>query len=159
MKKTKLIMAMLISLGLFACNNKAAEVPADEMEVNIEAEHNQEHDHNHDGTEALTLDNGEKWTVNVEMIPFVNKGQELLNDYVTNNGTDYKTLAIQMKEQNSQLIKSCTMDGKSHDELHKWLHPHLALVAELENAGDQVEANAIIGKLKESYSTYTAYFK
>lgn len=157
MKKTRLIIAMVISLGLFACNNKATEVPADEMEVNIEADHHEGHDHH--GMEALMLNSGEKWVVNAEMIPFVNKGQELLNDYIATQDTDYKALASQMKEQNNQLIKSCTMDGKSHDELHKWLHPHLELVTALENAADQDEANKIVHELKTSYNTYAEYFK
>jgi GH15 family glucan-1,4-alpha-glucosidase len=156
MKKTRLIIAMVISFGLFACNNKTVEVSADQTEVSVEAEHHHNHD---DHSEALMLNNGERWAVNVEMIPFVEKGQELLNDYIVTQGTDYKALASQMKEQNSQLIKSCTMDGKSHDELHKWLHPHLELVTALENAADQDEANKIINELKESYNTYAEYFK
>ncbi len=152
-------MAMVISLGLFACNNKAAEVSADEMDISIEADHHENHDHNHDGTEVLTLNSGEKWIVNQEMKPFVMKGEEMVQIYLKNDTKDYKTLASNLKEANNNLIKSCTMEGKSHDELHKWLHPHLELVTALENAENQDEANNLVNELNESYHTYAAYFK
>jgi hypothetical protein len=42
------------------------------------------------------------------------------------------------------------MDGKSHDELHKWLHPQLELVKELENEIDVVKANEIVLQLQKS---------
>ena len=51
------------------------------------------------------------------------------------------------------------MDGKSHDELHKWLHPHLELVKELENSSDENEAKEIVLKLQKSNEMYHQYFK
>jgi hypothetical protein len=36
------------------------------------------------------------------------------------------------------------MDGKSHDELHKWLHPHMALIESLQEAENDDAANKII---------------
>lgn len=151
-------MAMLISFGLFACNNKATEVPADETEMSIEADHHDDHDHDHDGTEVLALNSGEKWVVNEEMKPFVMKGEEMVQNYIKTDSKDYKALASKLKEVNGQLIKSCTMDGKSHDELHKWLHPHLELVSTLEQASDSNEADKTVHELKASYDTYAEYF-
>lgn len=110
-------------------------------------------------TNVIELNNGEKWLVNAEMKPFVIKGEQLVNDYVTNNSIDYKTLATQLKEQNDQLISSCTMDGKSHEVLHEWLHPHIGLVKELANASTTEEGNEIVMRLKESYDLYNEYFQ
>lgn len=93
------------------------------------------------------------------MKPFVVKGEELVNSYIQNNQTDYKALAQQIKDQNNQLIKSCTIDGKSHDELHKWLHPHLELVIVLEKVKDENEAKQIVEKLKQSNELYHQYFE
>lgn len=50
------------------------------------------------------------------------------------------------------------MKGKSHDELHKWLHPHMTLVAELKSAENPAAAEGIISDLKSSFETYHAYF-
>ena len=111
-----------------------------------------------DATEALTLDNGQKWKINKEMQPFILKGSDLVNQYLKENKTDYKALAAELSTQNSQLIKSCTMKGKSHDELHKWLHPHLELVEQLGNESNAENAQKTVLKLQESYQTYQQYF-
>ncbi len=51
------------------------------------------------------------------------------------------------------------MSGISHDELHKWLHPHLQLVAALENAENEQDANSIIEQLSQSFALYHTYFE
>lgn len=118
-------------------------------------------DHAHDmveSVESIKLDNGVKWQVNEEMKPFIEKGSDILDKFVRSSGTDYHALANQIKEQNSQLIQSCTMEGKSHDELHKWLHPHLDLVKKLAAEDSPEEAGKIVAELQKSYKTYHEYF-
>jgi hypothetical protein len=51
------------------------------------------------------------------------------------------------------------MNGESHDELHKWLHPHIQLVDALSKAKNQEEADEIIAQLKESFQIYNTYFQ
>ena len=51
------------------------------------------------------------------------------------------------------------MDGKSHDELHKWLHPHLELVEALEKSANENEAKGIVLKLQKSNEVYHQYFE
>ncbi len=148
----KVIVFGLGIMLLWSCNN-ATEKSTMHQETKSHTE--QHHDEN---SEAIELNNGEKWLVNEEMKPFVLKGEELVNEYIQANKTDYKELAVQLKDKNSQLIKSCTMDGKSHDELHKWLHPHLELVKELENETDTTKANEIVSKIQHSYQVYHQFF-
>lgn len=114
---------------------------------------------NPETNEKIELNNGEKWVVNEEMKPFILKGEDLVQLYIQDEKTDFKSLTQQVKEQNSLLIKSCTMEGKSHDELHKWLHPHLELVEELEQAKNEDESVQIVQKLKHSYQQYHSYFQ
>jgi hypothetical protein len=97
-----------------------------------------------------------KWIVNTEMTPFILEAEQLLLNY---KGSDYETLAEQLKTKNNGLIKSCTMNGKSHDELHKWLHPHMNLIETLDDAADKAEADKIIDQLKISFQTYNTYFQ
>lgn len=151
MKKT--ILLGLSTFLLWGCNNSSEKSATDQQEE-IHVTHQQD-----DSSEAIELDNGEKWLVNEEMKPFVQKGAELVNAYIEENKTGFKELAVQLQEENNQLIKSCTMDGKSHDELHKWLHPHLELVKELENESDAVKAKEIVKQLQHSYQEYGDYFK
>lgn len=139
-------------LFLWSCNNSTKKSETQQKTEN--------HAEQHSGTitQEIELHNGEKWLVNEEMKPFVLKGEELVNVYIQDGKTDYKTLAQQLKDQNNQLIKSCTMEGKSHDELHKWLHPHLEIVKTLEDETDTTKAKEIVEKLQHSYQQYHQYF-
>lgn len=142
-----------LSIFLFwSCNNSSSKTTTDQQDEIHETHHHDE------SSQVIELNNGEKWVVNSEMKPFVSKGAELVNVYVQENKTDFKELTTQLKEQNNQLIKSCTMKGKSHDELHKWLYPHLELVKELDNETDTVKAKEIVVKLQNSYQQYQIYF-
>ena len=115
----------------------------------------QGHTHN----EVIQLDNGKKWQVSEGMKPFIKNGADLLDAYVVSKDEDYKKLAEKIRNENNQLINNCTMKGKSHDELHKWLHPHLELVDALGKAKSTTEANKIIQQLQQSNSTYQQYFE
>lgn len=114
---------------------------------------------NESATGIINLNNGERWMVNEEMQPFIRKSERVLDEYDKSESSDYKTLAVQLKKQNSALIKSCTMKGESHDELHKWLHPHMELIEALEQAENLDEAEAIVSKLEKSFETYHQYFQ
>lgn len=148
----KVLFVAMGSFALWSCNN-----PSETTNANQEITTQEEHHHD-ESSEALELNNGEKWVVNDEMKPFVMKGEELVNNYIQTSQSDYKQLAEQVKDQNKQLITSCTMEGESHDELHKWLHPHLELVKDLENESDEAKAGGIVGQLQQSYKTYHEYF-
>lgn len=111
--------------------------------------------HNHEQV-AIELNDGQKWKVNEEMSPYILEGEKILKDYT---GQDYEALADELESQNKKLIKSCTMDGKAHDQLHKWLHPHIQLIESLEDAETVTQANTIIEQLKESFKTYHTYFQ
>lgn len=93
------------------------------------------------------------------MKPYIAQGDAALTDFMAANDTDYKALADKLKATNNQLIASCTMDGTSHDELHKWLHPHLQLVADLKAAPNQEQAREVMKKLQKSYSDFWIYFQ
>ncbi len=142
-----LLTISLISAVLFNCSNKK-EGNEEDNNPGIQNEKNK-----------IELDNGEKWAVNEEMKPFLMKSEVILYSYNSSIDTNYLELAKKIKEQNNQLISSCTMKGESHDELHKWLYPHLQLVKALENAGTEKEAEKVNRRLKKSYKTYHQYFE
>lgn len=148
----KLLVFGLSVMLLWSCNN-VTEKSAAHQETENHAEHQDDESSN-----SIELNNGEKWLVNEEMKPFVVKGEELVNTYIQEGKTDYKALAQQLKEQNDQLVKSCTMGGKSHDELHKWLHPHLEIIKVLQNETDATKASEIVLRLQHSYQQYHQYF-
>ena len=118
------------------------------------------HEHHYNESDApLELNDGERWVVNEEMKPYVAKSEELLATYQQNDNADHQALGTQLQEQNTLLIQSCTMTGKSHDELHKWLHPHIELTELLEKAEHPADAGVIVGRIKDSFATYRRYFQ
>lgn len=142
MKTQVTTIALLIALFSMSCGNTS----------NHDSHSHDSHSH-HD---AIELNKGEKWKINEEMTPFILNSENLLSQY---NESEYKSLAEELAKQNQLLINSCTMDGKSHDELHKWLHPHLELVTKLTNAENEQEAKEVINELKQSFKTFETYFE
>jgi hypothetical protein len=114
---------------------------------------------NHKPQGPITLNQGQKWKVNPEMIEHIKASEKAFAEYVSNNQTDYTALAKTLHSNNDNLIKSCTMTGPAHDELHKWLHPHLQLVKGLEDAKSDSEANKIVQQLNNSFETLNSYFE
>ena len=110
-------------------------------------------------TGPIELNQGEKWKVNAEMMPPLAASEKLLSEYAANDEKDYKMLAKNLKENNKALISSCTMDGKSHEELHKWLHPYMGMVEELSDASDESKANEVVLKIEQSFKIFNQYFQ
>lgn len=138
------------TLAIYGCNSQ------------VKTERNESHSaHESDYSESenMQLNQGKKWLVNEEMKPFILESETILNDYIKSNSSDFRTLAEQLKEKNSGLIKSCTMKGESHDELHKWLHPHMDLIKSLANEENAESAASVVKKLTESFETYHKYFQ
>ncbi len=134
-------MALVLFAGLAACSNPGNS--QDETQK----------------SEAIHLNDGEKWAVNAEMQAPIAKAEERLQYFLDNGEEDYNSLASDLKEYNQKLIESCTMKGESHDELHKWLHPHLDLVKDLSSTAKPEEGKALVKELQESFKTYHQYFR
>lgn len=150
MKKVKGLLILWVAAGLISCDSKQPE--NESIEVEMEQVTDQQ-------SPIALNENNEKWAVNEEMKPFVNEGVRLVNDFLESNDEDFETLIQKLNEQNSQLIESCTMTGRSHDELHKWLHPHLEVVKKIGEAQNPNEAKEVVEAVKLSYQVYDEYFQ
>ncbi len=110
-------------------------------------------------TTSISLDDGKKWKVNPEMKPFIEGGEKILSEYISKNNTNFAELGTKLTKENEQLVKSCTMKGKSHEELHVWLVPHLKLVEELAQTKDLEKGKQMSAALERSYLTYHQFFE
>jgi hypothetical protein len=137
---------------LYGCGNTSNEKTKEHTETHQDYQHDDEQS-------TIRLNNGEKWLVNEEMKPFILEAENILKEYISKKSTDYKALAEQLKKKNSGLIKSCTMKGESHDELHNWLHPHIDLIKALSEATSDEDAASIVSELENSFKTYHNYFQ
>ena len=148
----KVLLLAISSFIILGCNSTPEKTTSTQDTITHEKHEHDEH------AEAIELNSGAKWVVNKETKPFVAKGELLVNTYVNGKLTDNQALAKELKAENDALIKSCTMKGKDHDELHKWLAPHLALVDELKKETDAGKAEETVKNLQHSYETYHQYF-
>ncbi|HLS71086.1 MAG TPA: hypothetical protein VK027_05440 [Chitinophagaceae bacterium] len=159
----KLIIFSFSALLLFSCTEQQTkeeviEKQIEENEILLEEEKPSAKEIS-EKQESISLNNGERWEVNEEMKPYVNEAESILKNYQNTEDNNYQQLAIDLKEQNDALIKSCTMDGTAHDELHNWLHPHLQLVEGLKNAKNIEESQEWLEQLNLSMEKYHKYFK
>lgn len=166
MKKISYFVAVIIATSMMVgCSGNGASTQEEQQTEVVESPKDspsEEHDHHNEAIEGIVLKNGEKWQVNAEMKPFLKEGASLVTRFLEKPAKeikDYTTLAANLKAQNDQLIQSCTMKGESHDELHKWLHPHLELVKALSEATDIEAAKEDVEKIKKSYSDFNIYFQ
>lgn len=148
------ILSIILGVVLVACENNVKRTGENTDHVTIEETHH--HDTLSGG--VIELKDGEKWEINAEMKPYLKRGEELVNAFIEKGGENYSALSEELEVQNQKLIKSCTMEGQSHIELHKWLAPHLSLVAQLKKAGDASEASDIVHKIAQSYREFNHYF-
>lgn len=151
--KFKIITISILSLLLITgCDN---ENEHDKQDDNEHAESTESHDESDDIEDQLSLNDGEKWKVNEEMMPYILQSEEMIDDF---EGDDYVALADKLLELNNQLITSCTMSGPSHDELHKWLNPHIELFRDLKWRAEQEGAEVVFDEIEDSFDVFHEYF-
>ena len=158
MMKNILLLTTLMTLFLAGCRSAEQQNKIDESSP-VEATLNDNSDLSSKiAAIEIQNDNGNKWLVNEEMKPYVDEAEKLVNQFSGSSLEDFNKLGKELGDQNTALIKSCTMDGKSHDELHKWLHPHLELTGKLAEATSLSDANELVSELKDSFRIYHSFF-
>ena len=152
--KKKIILIPAIALFLFSCGNASNEKSEDLSEIETHDEH-----HHDDESEAIELNNGEKWTVDANMLTHIRTMENDVVSYAKVEQKDYKSLSEKLQSNIDLLTSNCTMKGKAHDELHKWLLPYIDLVKEFSEAIDETEASKHFENIQISFTTFNQYFQ
>ena len=152
--KKKIILIPAIALFLFSCGNASNEKSEDLSEIETHDEH-----HHDDESEAIELNNGEKWTVDANMLTHIRTMENDVVSYAKVEQKDYKSLSEKLQSNIDLLTSNCTMKGKAHDELHKWLLPYIDLVKEFSEAKDETEASQHFENIQISFTTFNQYFQ
>lgn len=153
MKKITILIPV-ISLFLFSCSNTTNE----KSNEKIETVTHEEHQHN-DDMQTIELNNGEKWKVDANMIPQIRNMENDVISFATVEQKNYKLIAEKLQSNIDLLTSNCTMKGKAHDELHKWLLPYIDMVKELSEAKDETEASKQFENIQISFTTFNQYFQ
>jgi hypothetical protein len=158
----KLFLSAILGFAMVVSCDKKQEMQKKNTMENPSSDENKSEDEHaksdeHDESAKLELNNGEKWAMNAEMKPFIDKMESQVKAYNPETG-DYKMLGKELSETNDNLIKSCTIKGTPHDVLHAWLMPHMEKIDDLKKAENKEKANHIVAELKESMEKYHQFF-
>jgi hypothetical protein len=166
MKKTILTTAIISAL-LIGCNEtKNKEENTDTVET-TEGIHEHEmeemaaetHSMNNAWVNEIKLDNGSKWEANLETTEGVDKMLSLVKSSDTKTVEDFHALASKLNEDKNVVVKKCTMEGPSHDNLHVFLHPLIEKIEALGKVSTTEEGAEVTASIKENLEGYYEYFK
>ena len=153
MKKITILIPV-IGLILFSCGNTSNEKSKEQTETVT----HEEHQHNAE-IQTIELNNGEKWEVDTNMITHIRNMENDVISFAKVEQKDYKSLSEKLQSNIDLLTSNCTMKGKAHDELHKWLLPYIDLVKELSEAKNETEAEKRFENIQISFTTFNQYFQ
>lgn len=153
MKKITILIPV-IGLFLFSCGNTSNEKSKEQTETVT----HEEHQHNAE-IQTIELNNGEKWEVDTNMITHIRNMENDVISFAKVEQKDYKSLSEKLQSNIDLLTSNCTMKGKAHDELHKWLLPYIDLVKELSEAKNEAEAEKQFQNIQTSFTTFNQYFQ
>ncbi len=166
MNKTILITAIVSAL-LIGCNEtKHKEVNTETVET-TEGIHEHEmeemaaetHTMNNAWVNEIRLDNGSKWEANLETTEGVDKMLKLVKSSDPKTVEDYHSLASKLNDDKNVVVKKCTMEGPSHDNLHVFLHPLIEKIEALGKVSTTDEGTEVTASIKENLEGYYNYFQ
>lgn len=85
--------------------------------------------------------------------------EKAVNDFESAPNQNHAALAVTVQENLGRLVTNCTMEGKAHDELHKWLMPFLGLSANYTMATDPQVQQQQFQEIKRSLLVFNSYFE
>ena len=137
---TSIILLLLIT----SCTNQSDSKENSQLEKN---------------TYNIELVNNEKWEVNKEMMVHIKDMESNIETVSNQSSPNYEELGSKLDENIGLLTSNCTMTGKAHDELHKWLLPFIDLVKELNAADSKEDQKQSFEAIQESMNEFNMYFK
>ncbi|WOD45285.1 hypothetical protein [Hwangdonia lutea] len=140
--KTKALTIVLILITTISCKNETKTEAMSGVD-NLE----------------LTLNNGEKWIANVETDKGVKSMDSIIAVFKKEKDKDYNTLGENLSKQTSYIIKNCTMEGESHDQLHVVLVPMLDEISALKESNNTANPEASLVNLEQLIDAYFSHFK
>lgn len=149
---------LVIALAFTACTGKSPQSSHQKEDHQVHSHDKSVDQHNRQGS-AISLNNGEKWKADAGMVIQVEAMKNELAAFSGSDLEDYQVLGQALNDHTHQLIASCTMKGKGHDELHKWLHPLMEVNAKLMEAENLKTAEAATAELQESLAAFDHYFE
>lgn len=108
---------------------------------------------------SLELNDGKKWAVDPPMMAHLRNLEQSIQNSETTRPVNHAALAANIQENLGRLVTNCTMEGKAHDELHKWLMPFLAMTAEYSEAADLEVQQQKFQEIRQALFVFNDHFE
>lgn len=141
---TKLILISTVVLTFTSCTRNHAS---------------EDHSHSSSSESRIELNDNERWEVNEEMMVHIENIKLIIHQFDSASNRDYDELGKDLEKGINAITSSCTMTGRAHDELHKWLLPFIDHVNQLTEATDIEEKKRKFPQIRESMNEFDKYFK
>ncbi len=161
MKKRFAILTMVVIVITYGCNNTINKENSGVSSIKP-LESTNEGEHQHSESDSIELNNGAKWTVIPAMMKYIRAMELDINRFSETKHTeliDFTQIGASLQKNIDLLTSNCTMEGKAHDELHKWLLPYIDMVDKLNKSKNSDEALRTFEEIKASYKTFNLYFE
>ncbi len=144
----------LIFISCISCNNtyQPSANKVSDTTLNLKDNTSQE------TSDSIELNNGAKWKVNDTMMAYIRIIEKNITHFNGSTLNDFEMLHTTIKSNIDLLTSSCTMTGKAHDELHKWLLPFIDLVDEFGNNKTIESQKSNLHNLKNSFIIFNTFF-
>lgn len=152
-------------LAFVSCkDSKNEETKTEAVEQSVKAteeHHNDETSNVYENawTKEIVMNSGAKWEADVKTNEGVQKMQNTMKTQTTSTLDDYHKLAERLNDDKNNVVKNCTMQGASHDNLHVWLLPLMAKIEALTETNTVEDALKIKQSIEENINTYSDYFE
>lgn len=161
MKKYLVISTVILMGFTYSCNNSVKEQNSETSQTQ-QSDAPKESAHQHSESDSIELNNGAKWKVVPDMLKHIRNMESDINRFAETKSSDlkdYTQLGSSLQKNIDLLTSNCTMEGKAHDELHKWLVPYIDMVSNLNNSKNNDEALHNFEEIETSYKIFNTYFE
>ena len=108
---------------------------------------------------TIEKDNGKRWVIVPAMMTHLNAMDAALKEKPPATVAEHQKLGKRLDGSLSSLISSCTMTGKAHDELHKWLVPVITDIKGYSQGKDLKKLDQQHSDLRKAFLVFHQYFE
>ncbi|MBK5193738.1 MAG: hypothetical protein JJE07_11110 [Flavobacteriaceae bacterium] len=156
MKKIAMLGLVLLT-SLMGCKETQKEETTITEQTAVEHKEKSHGDQNN-WMSQIQLDNGSKWKANIETTEGLQAMSSRIAEDESNSIKNYKQLASDLNDLKNKIIKECTMEGESHDNLHVFLVPLADKIEALGEVNSVHEGAVITRDIREHLEVYYNYF-
>ncbi|MGM1056483.1 MAG: hypothetical protein ACQEWG_11410 [Bacteroidota bacterium] len=156
MKKAA-ILGLVLSISLLGCKEAEEEKTAITEQTAVDHKEDSQGAQNN-WMSQIQLNNGSTWKANTETTEGIQAMESRIAEDESNSIKHYKKLALDLNDLKNTIIKECTMEGESHDNLHVFLVPLVDKIAALGEVNSVQEGEKITIEIREYLAAYYNYF-